>query len=467
MDDKNSEAKRLKEQLFYEPAHADDFLIDADKTRADEFCEGYKAFLDTGKTERECVSEIVRMAEKNGFKRFEKNTFYAPGDRIYYPIRGKAVILTVFGERSLSDGVRIAAAHIDSPRLDLKPNPVYENTDIAYFKTHYYGGIRKYQWPTIPLALHGVILRADGSKLSVSIGEDEGDPKLVMSDLLPHLGAEQSKRALSDGIRGEELNVIIGSRKFPNCDSEAVKLAILKLLYDKYDITERDFQSAELEVVPAYKACDIGLDRSLVGAYGQDDRVCAYTAVMAALDTEAPEYTCLSVLADKEEIGSEGSTGLQSMFLAQFLGDLCAAEDADVNDVMRASECLSADVNAAFDPTFPDVFEKNNSSYLNRGVVITKYTGSRGKSGTNDAPAEYMGRIRAILDSENILWQTGELGKVDAGGGGTVAKFIARLGVTTVDLGVPVLSMHAPFEVTAKYDVFMAYKAFCAFFKAE
>ncbi|MBQ6019979.1 MAG: aminopeptidase [Clostridia bacterium] len=467
MEEKNSEAKRLKEQLFYSPAHADDFLIDADKAQADEFCEGYKSFLDAAKTEREAADEIIRMAEENGFTRFAKHTLYAPGDKVYFPIRGKAVILTVFGRRDLADGVRIAAAHIDSPRLDLKPNPVYENTDIAYFKTHYYGGIRKYQWPTIPLALHGVIVRADGSKLAVNIGEDDGDPRLVISDLLPHLGAEQSKRTLSDGIKGEELNVIIGSRKFPDCDTDAVKLAVLKLLYEKYDITERDFQSAELEIVPAYKACDIGLDRSLVGAYGQDDRVCAYTAVMAALDAETPEYTCLSVLADKEEIGSEGNTGLNSQFLAQFIADLCAAEDADADDVLRAGECLSADVNAAFDPTFPDVFEKNNSSYLNRGVVITKYTGARGKSGTNDASAEFMGKIRGILDSDSILWQTGELGKVDAGGGGTVAKFIASLGVNTVDLGVPVLAMHAPFEVTSKYDVFMAYKAFCAFFKAD
>lgn len=467
MDEKNNEAKRLKEQLFYKPAHADDYLIEADKAQADEFCEGYKSFLDAGKTEREAADEIVRMAKENGFRRFVKNTLYTPGDKVYFPIHGKAVILTVFGERPLTDGVKIAAAHIDSPRLDLKPNPVYENTDIAYFKTHYYGGIRKYQWPTIPLAMHGVIVRADGTKLTVTVGEDEGDPRLVISDLLPHLGAEQSKRPLSEGIKGEELNVIIGSRKYPACDSDAVKLAVLKLLNDKYDITERDFQSAEIEIVPAGRACDVGLDRSLVGGYGQDDRVCAYTAVMAALDTDAPEHTCLSVLTDKEEIGSEGNTGLESRFLAQFIEDLCAAEDVDVNDVLRASECLSADVNAAFDPTFPDVFEKNNSSYLNKGVVITKYTGARGKSGTNDASAEFMGKIRGILEADSILWQTGELGRVDAGGGGTVAKFISHLGVNTVDLGVPVLSMHSPFEVTAKYDVFMAYKAFCAFFKAE
>lgn len=466
MSEEKNEAQEWKDRLFFENKHADDFLSETEKVSADEFCEGYKDFLDAAKTEREACAEIVRMAKENGYTAFSKNVCYNPGDKVYFIIHNKAVILTVFGKQELAKGVRIAAAHIDSPRLDLKPNPLYEDSDIAYFKTHYYGGIRKYQWPTVPLALHGVVCKTDGSTLQVRIGEEPGDPKLVISDLLPHLGAKQGQRTLADGIRGEELNIIIGSRKFPDCASDAVKLAIMKILYEKYDFTEKDFQSAELEAVPAYKADDIGLDRSMIGAYGQDDRVCAYPAVMASIDTEIPEYTCLSVLTDKEEIGSEGNTGLESRFLAQFIADLATLEDADVNDVLRSSQCLSADVNAAFDPTFSDVFEKRNTAFLNRGVVITKYTGARGKSGTNDASAEFMGKVRTVLENGKVLWQTGELGKVDEGGGGTVAKFISHLGVETVDLGVPVLSMHSPYEVTAKYDIYMAYRAFCEFFKS-
>lgn len=457
-------AELLKEELFFEAKHADDVLSDEEKQLADNFCVGYKNFLNEAKTEREAASRIVELAEGNGYSLFSKKVCYKAGDKVYFPIKGKSVILAIMGKKSLTEGVRIAAAHIDSPRLDLKPNPLYEDSDIAYFKTHYYGGIRKYQWPTVPLALHGVVCKKDGSKVQVCIGEENGDPRLVISDLLPHLGSKQGQRTLADGIHGEELNIIVGSRKFPDCPSDAVKLGVMKILHDKYGIIERDLQSAELEAVPAYKADDLGFDRSMIGSYGQDDRVCAYPAVMASIDTEAPEYTCLSVLADKEEIGSEGNTGLESRFLAQFISDLASMEGVDVNDVLRSSECLSADVNAAFDPNFSDVFEKRNTAYINKGVVITKYTGARGKSGTNDASAEFMGKIRSILDEANVLWQTGELGKVDAGGGGTVAKFISHLGVDTVDLGVPVLSMHAPYEITSKYDVYMAYKAFLAFF---
>ena len=464
-EENNSSVEQLRKKLLFTNEHADEVLSEQDKRGADEFCEGYKDFLDTAKTEREAAREILRLAEENGYTPFVKGASYRPGDKVSYSVHGKAVILTVFGKRPLTDGVRIAAAHIDSPRLDLKPNPLYEDSDIAYFKTHYYGGIRKYQWPTVPLALHGVVCKKDGSQIYVRIGEEPGEPKFVISDLLPHLGAKQGQRKLSEGIRGEELNIIIGSRRFPDCTSEAVKLAVMDLLYEQYGFTEQDFQSAELEAVPAYSADDIGFDRSMIGAYGQDDRVCAYPAVMASLDAENPEYTCLSVLTDKEEIGSEGNTGLESRYLAQFIEDLARGEGADVNDVLRSSRCLSADVNAAYDPNFADVFEKRNTAQINHGVVITKYTGARGKSGTNDASAELMTWVRAVLEKENILWQTGELGKVDEGGGGTVAKFIAHLGVETVDLGVPVLSMHAPYEVTAKYDVYMAYRAFCAFFR--
>lgn len=454
----------LKENLFYKPVHADDFIEENEKMRADEFCEGYKDFLNTAKTEREAAAEIVRIAEENGYKPFSKKVCYAVGDKVYSLIKNKAVILTVFGKKSTADGVKISAAHIDSPRLDLKPNPLYEDRDIAYFKTHYYGGIRKYQWPTVPLALHGVVCKKDGTKISISIGEESDDPKFVISDLLPHLAAKQNARTLSDGIKGEELNIIIGSRKYPDCDSDAVKLAVMKILNDKYGIVESDFQSAEIEAVPCCKADDIGFDRSMIGSYGQDDRVCAYPAVIASMDTEIPEYTCVTVLTDKEEIGSDGNTGLESKFLEQFISDLASLEDVDCNDVLRNSQCLSADVNAALDPNFPDVFEARNSSCLNKGVVITKYTGARGKSGTNDAHAEYVAEIRKILDNNNVLWQTGELGKVDEGGGGTVAKYISRLGVDTVDLGVPVLSMHSPYEITAKFDIYMVYKAFYSFF---
>lgn len=370
------------------------------------------------------------------------------------------------GTGSVEDGVNITAAHIDSPRLDLKPNPLYEEIELALFKTHYYGGIRKYQWTAIPLALHGVFVKKDGTVIDVNIGEDESDPKFVVNDLLPHLAAEQSKRTLADGIKGEELNILIGSHPLTDGEgSELVKLNILSILNEKYGVTEADFLSAELECVPAFKASDIGLDRSMIGAYGQDDRVCAYPALMAALNTEKPERTLVTILADKEEIGSDGNTGLNSAFLKYVVGDIAKNEGADVSRVLRASQCLSADVNAAMDPTFQDVMERRNAAFLNYGVVITKYTGARGKSSTSDASAEYVGKIRAMLDNANILWQTGELGKVDLGGGGTVAMYIANLGVDVVDLGIPVLSMHAPFETTSKLDIYMAYLAMKEFAK--
>ena len=337
---------------------------------------------------------------------------------------------------------------------------------MALFKTHYYGGIKKYQWVAIPLALHGVIVKADGTKVTVKIGEEEGEPKFVISDILPHLGAEQGKRTLSEGIAGEELNVIVGSRPFKSDEgSELVKLNILKLLNEKYGIVESDFLSAELEVVPAFKADDIGFDRGLIGSYGHDDRVCAYPAEQAIFSIENPDYTAITVLTDKEETGSDGNTGLQSSYLVYFINDLAKANGLEGFQVLSKSECLSADVNSAFDPTFNSVFEKNNTSYLNKGVVITKYTGARGKSGTSDASAEYMGKIRNMLDKAGVVWQIGELGKVDAGGGGTVAKYIANLDVDVVDLGVPVLSMHAPYEVISKLDLYMAYRAFTEFFK--
>lgn len=456
----------MKEKLFYSPKHASCVINEGETEIADGFCEGYKAFLDKAKTEREAAAEIIELAKANGYVEFIPGEKYSAGEKIYYNNRNKSVILCVIGKRSIIDGVKIAAAHIDSPRLDLKPNPLYEDTDIALFKTHYYGGIKKYQWTAIPLALHGSVALKDGSVVSVCVGEDEDDPKFVITDLLPHLGAEQNKRTLKDGIRGEELNVLVGSRPFMNDEcAEAVKLNILSILYDKYGFTETDFLSAEFEVVPAFKACDIGFDRSMIGAYGHDDRVCAYPAVMAALDTENPEYTVMSVLTDKEETGSDGNTGLNSSYMEYFVNYLAAMEGYDGYEVLRKSECLSADVTAAFDPTFSDVLERRNAAYINKGVAVMKYTGSGGKGGTSDASAEYMGKIRAMLDNANVVWQVGELGKVDAGGGGTVAKYVANLDIDVVDIGVPVLSMHAPFETVSKLDVYMAYKAFSEFFK--
>ncbi|MGN0578578.1 MAG: aminopeptidase, partial [Ruminiclostridium sp.] len=364
-------------------------------------------------------------------------------------------------------GVNIAAAHIDSPRLDLKQNPLYESDGLGYFKTHYYGGIKKYQWPAIPMALHGVIYKADGERVDVKIGEDDEDPVLVVTDILPHLADAQYKRPANQLIKGEELNILIGSRPFKEDKaSEAVKLNIMCILNEKYGITESDFVSAELECVPAFKAKDVGFDRSMIGAYGQDDRVCAYPALSAILSLKnTPERTAVVILTDKEETGSDGNTGLRSAYLKYFIYDLAESYGVKGHTVLSASKCLSADVNAAFDPTFPDAFEKLNSAFLNRGVVATKYTGARGKSGTSDASAEFVGEIRRLFDKNGVIWQTGELGKVDFGGGGTVAMYIANLDVDTIDVGVPVLAMHAPFEITAKNDVYMAYRAFKVFLK--
>ncbi|MCQ2478856.1 MAG: aminopeptidase, partial [Clostridia bacterium] len=356
--------------------------------------------------------------------------------------------------------------HIDSPRLDLKPNPLYEEIELALLKTHYYGGIKKYQWPTVPLALHGVFAKKDGTVVEVSLGEKDDEPKFVVNDLLPHLASEQYKRTLPEGIKAEELNVLVGSVPFKDDEgSELVKLNILKLLNEKYGITEEDFLSAELEMVPAFKSCDIGFDRSLIGSYGQDDRVCAYPALTAVLEVENPQNTAMAILTDKEEIGSEGNTGLNSDFLKNTVGDITKCQGGDVTVALRNSRCLSADVNAGMDPTFQDVMERKNASFLNYGVVVTKYTGSRGKSDTSDASAEYVAEIRAMLDKAGIIWQTGELGRVDIGGGGTVAKYIASLGMDVIDLGVPVLSMHAPFETTSKLDIYMCYRTMYEFMK--
>lgn len=462
---KKTKGQELAEKLVWK---APNIAKDAPKqiAKAEKFCEGYKKFLNEGKTERECVAALTARLVKAGYKPYDVNASYKPGDKVYYVNRKKSLIATTFGAKGLEYGVRLNGAHIDSPRLDLKPSPLYEKDDIALFKTHYYGGIRKYQWTTIPLAMHGVVVKKDGEVVDIKIGEDENDPVFCITDLLPHLSAKQNERKLSDGIRGEELNIVVGSVPYQDDEvKEPVKLMALKLLNDKYGITEADFYRAEIEMVPAVKAADVGLDRSLVGAYGQDDRVCAYTALMAEIDTDMPEHTTVTFFADKEEIGSDGNTGLNSDFLLHYLEDLAEQAGVNIRTLLRNSMCLSSDVNAAFDPTFPQVYEPLNSSYINKGCVLTKYTGARGKSGSNDASAETMAEVIRIMEKEGVYWQAGELGAVDEGGGGTIAKLVAHMDIDTVDLGVPVLSMHAPFELTSKLDVYNTYKAFKAFNK--
>ncbi len=464
MAEKKVTAKELKEKLYSAKKNGLLTVSEKEIDAAEKYCAGYKTFLNNAKTEREAVKTAVAIAEKKGFVPFELNKKYKAGDKVYFNNRGKTAAFAVIGKEPIEKGINITAAHIDSPRLDLKPNPLYEDIELGLFKTHYYGGIRKYQWPAVPLALHGVFALKDGSVVNVCVGEDESDPKFVVNDLLPHLAAEQSKRTLNEGIKGEELNVLIGSRPFKDDEgSELVKLNLLKILNEKYGITEEDFLSAELEIVPAFKSCDIGFDRSMIGGYGQDDRVCAYPALTAVLDVKNPPKTALAILADKEEIGSCGNTGLESDFLSHIIGDLTRMQGGEPSVTIRNSRCLSADVNAGMDPTFQSVFESRNASKLNYGVVVTKYTGSRGKAGTSDASAEYMAEIREMLDKNKIVWQSGELGKVDIGGGGTVAVYIANMGINVVDLGVPVLSMHSPFETTAKLDVYMCYRTMYLF----
>ena len=432
------------------------------------YCEEYKRFLDAGKTERECVREGIRLAEAQGFRPYQRGMELKAGDKVYVNNREKMLMLAVIGQKSLAEGVRINAAHIDSPRLDLKPNPLYEDGEMAYLKTHYYGGIRKYQWVTIPLELHGVVAMKDGKNITVAIGEGD-EPKLVISDLLPHLGAEQNKKPLNEGITGEQLNLLIGSEPIGDGEEkDRVKLAVMKLLYEKYGFTEDDFLSAELEAVPAVKATDIGLDRSMIGAYGHDDRVCAYAALKALLDLEkTPARTAVCVLADKEEIGSDGVTGMQSAAFDTFIEDLCAAQGAALRTCFAKSFCLSADVTAAYDPHYADVYEKRNAAYFNYGVGLCKYTGARGKSGASDADAETVAYVRRLFDQAGVIWQISELGKVDAGGGGTVAMYMANRNITTLDAGVPVLSMHAPFETVSKLDCYETYRGMKALYEAK
>jgi len=472
MENNNSPEKNpnqlLQEKLAFTSVNAFTKVNNETLKTAFDFSEGYKTFLDSSKTEGLCVETVIAKAEKHNYKPFVPGQIYKPGDKIYMRNRGAALILSTIGSNPLEEGLRIIASHIDSPRLDLKPNPLYEDTEIAYLKTHYYGGIKKYQWLTLPLALHGIVFKEDGEMVRINIGEDENDPLFYITDLLPHLGEERDKKVLSEAFHGEDLNIIIGT--LPDKDdkiTDKVKFAILKLLHEKYGIVEADFHTADIKAVPAYKARDIGLDRSLIASYGHDDRVCAYTSVMAEFAVTNPAYTTVTILADKEEVGSEGNTGLASNFFQYFVEELADAANVKLRRVLAASKALSADVNAAYDPGFTSVFEKRNSCYINHGVGVAKYVGSGGKNGTVDASAKYMSYIRTILDRNGISWQVGELGKIDAGGGGTVAVFLAAYDIDIVDIGVPVLSMHAPYEVVSKIDVYMAYRAFEEFYKAN
>ena len=428
-----------------------------------EYAVGYKKFLDDGKTERESVNAAIAIAEAGGYREYHLGDAIKAGDKLYYNNRGKNLFVFSIGSEHINNGIRITAAHIDSPRIDLKQCPLYEESGMAFFKTHYYGGIRKYQWVATPLALHGVIALADGRVIDVNIGEDDNDPQFYINDLLPHLGAEQSKLPLSQGIKGEQLNILVGSK--PYGEDNSITLGVLNALNEKYGITEEDFLSAELCVVPAAKARDIGFDRSLIGAYGHDDRVCAYPALTAIVDSADSEHTLMCILADKEETGSDGPTGMQCELMLDLIGEIASNLGGNAAVVKANSKCLSADVSAAYDPNFPEVFEKSNTPLLSCGAVFTKFTGHGGKAGTNDANAEYIGWLRGVLARDNIVWQAGELGKVDCGGGGTVAKYISKHNIETIDLGVPVISMHAPCEVVSKVDVYETYRAIRAFYK--
>lgn len=463
----NDERKTQREKLLSQRKNGYDRVPAQEIPAMERYCSLYKTFLHQGKTERECARVAVELAEKAGFKPYERGMALKPGDRIYRVNRGKSVMLAVIGKQSLEKGAQIVAAHIDSPRLDLKPNPLYEDSELAFFKTHYYGGIRKYQWVTIPLELHGVVAKKDGTVVEVRLGEDQ-EPKFVITDLLPHLGGEQGKKPLNEAVPGESLNILLGSCPSGEEDEkDRVKMQILEKLYEKYGITEDDFTSAELEAVPAAAPTDIGLDASLIGAYGHDDRVCGFAALQGILELAEPEKTAVCMLADKEEIGSMGVTGMQSAAFDTFLHDLCDGQGVPLRACYENSFCLSCDVTAAYDPNFPEVFEKRNAAFVNYGVGLCKYTGARGKSGASDASAETVAYVRRVLDQADVLWHISELGKVDAGGGGTVAMYMANRNIATLDAGVPVLSMHAPFETVAKLDCYMTYKACKAIYEAE
>lgn len=465
---KDSNSENLKEKLFRKTKTGWEGISSQRKEKIFSFCDEYMDFLNNSKTEREIVKSTKNIIEKNGFKNIREYSKLNPGDKVYYNNRDKSLYLAIIGSDSIENGINVIGSHADSPRLDLKPNPLYEDTGLAYLKTHYYGGIKKYQWTTIPLAMHGVIVKPNGEKIEISIGEDEKDPIFTITDLLPHLASEQMERKLKEGIKGEELNLLIGSIPYEGeSGADSVKLNILAMLNEKYGITEVDFVSSEIEIVPAFRARSMGFDRSMVAAYGQDDKVCVYTSLRAMLDLKNPRTTAVSIISDKEEIGSIGNTGMESHVFDTFISELLNKLEINrpnlLDQIFCKSKMLSADVDAAYDPIYASAFEKNNSGFLGRGLGLNKYTGARGKSGASDANAEFVAMIRNIFEKENIDYEFAELGKIDIGGGGTIAYILANKGVDVIDAGVPVLSMHAPYEVTSKFDIYEAYRAYKAF----
>lgn len=470
MEENKVTDKELFEELSYKRKNVYDVISEDEIKEVHSFSDEYREFLDNGKTERECIEISIKMAEDAGFKPLDEMAELKPGDKVYAINRGKNILMAVIGQENIEKGFNICGAHVDSPRLDLKQNPLYESHDMALFKTHYYGGIKKYQWTAIPLSIHGVIFTKNGEKVTLKIGENENDPVFCITDLLPHLAKDQMVKKMTDGIEGENLNILVGGVPVGEDISSRVKFAILKLLNERYGISESDFLNAEIEIVPAFKARNVGLDESFIGAYGQDDRVCAFTTLKGIIDIVSPKKTAVALLVDKEEIGSCGNTGMLSAFFEMTVAEIVEKIKGNcsvttLNKVIRNSACLSSDVNAAVDPNYEGAYEKNNSSYAGYGMCIIKYTGARGKSGSSDASAEFMYEVEKIMNDNNVVWQAGELGKVDQGGGGTIAQYVANLNMDVVDCGVPVLSMHAPFEITAKTDVYMAYKAYKAFYQ--
>jgi len=452
----------LRTKLFYEQKNGYDLIGTEERLAVEDYCKGYMEYLDNSRMEREAVVNAIALAEEQGFVAYKPGMALKAGDKIYKNNRGKALMLAVIGKKPLSEGAVIAGAHVDSPRIDLKQVTLYEQDEMAYFKTHYYGGIKKYQWVTIPLELHGAVALKSGEVVPVVIGREKGEPKFVITDLLAHLAKDQMQKTLSEGFSGEGLNILLGSAPYADEGKDRVKLAVMSILNDMYGITEEDFLSAELAAVPGFDVCEVGLDRSLIGGYGHDDRVCAYAELKAIFDVKDPEKTCVCILADKEETGSDGVSGMKSQAFDTFMEDLCAAQGVELRRCYEKSFCLSADVTAAFDPIYPEVSEKHNESRLNYGMGICKYTGARGKSGTSDASAEVVGYLRRVFDKAGVIWQLSEMGKVDQGGGGTIAKYMANRNIDTIDAGVPVMSMHAPFELVAKLDCYMTYKGILA-----
>ena len=464
-------SEELKKKLFNQKKDGWDNLKDNTKEEVFELSKNYINFLNKAKTEREFIKEARKLADANGYKDIIEFDKLNPGDKVYFVNRDKSMYLAIIGENSIEEGLHIIGSHVDSPRLDLKPNPLYEDTGLAYFKTHYYGGIKKYQWTTIPLSMHGVIVKTNGEKIEINIGESEEDPIFTITDLLPHLAQDQMKKTLSTGVEGENLNLLIGSIPYGDEKiSERVKLNILNILNQKYGITEADLTSAEIELVPAFKARSLGFDGSMVAAYGQDDKVCAYTSLQAMMELKNVKNTAVCILSDKEEIGSMGNTGMEShmfdFFISEILNKLQVNRPNLLDKVFCFTKMLSSDVDAGYDPIYASVSDKFNAGFLGKGISLNKYTGARGKSGASDANAEYVAWVRNVLEKNDIKYQVAELGKVDIGGGGTIAYILANKGADVIDCGVPVLSMHAPYEVTSKYDIYSAYKTYKAFWEA-